>query len=100
MINLKTMNNTTLNYGNGIRQICLHREDLVFLDGCVLHIKERTLFEKDKNAKPNPLWGEQYHNPIKLDDLEIDELGDLKHEIEEKYPDKSASILNQINIKF
>jgi hypothetical protein len=58
------------------------------------------LFEKDKNAKPSPLWGEQYHNPIKLDDLEIDELGDLKHEIEDKYPDKSASILNQINIKF
>lgn len=100
MINLKTMNNTTLNYGDGIRQICLHREDLVFLDGCVLHIKERTLFEKDNNAKPSPLWGEQYHNPIKLDDLEIDELGDLKHEIEDKYPDKSASILNQINIKF
>jgi len=94
------MNITTLNYGNGICQICLHREDLVFLDGCVLHIKERTLFEKDKNAKPSPLWGEQYHNPINLDDLEIDELGDLKHEIEDKYPDKSASILNQINIKF
>ena len=100
MINLKTMNNTTLNYGDGIRQICLHREDLVFLDGCVLHIKERTLFEKDKSAKPSPLWGEQYHNPIKLDDLEIDELGDLKYEIEDKYPDKSASILTQININF
>ena len=94
------MNNTTLNYGNGIRQICLHDWDLVFLDGCVLHIKERTLFEKDKDAKPSPLWGEQYHNPVKIDDLDIDQLGDLKQEIEDEYPDKSVSILAQLNIKF
>jgi hypothetical protein len=88
------MNITTLNYGNGICQICLHREDLVFLDGCVLHINERTLFEKESKSKPN-----HYHNPVKLDDLDINELGDLKHEIEEKYPEKSAFILSQLNIK-
>jgi hypothetical protein len=99
MINLKTMNNTTLNYGDGIRQICLHREDLVFLDGCVLHIKERTLFEKDKSAKPSHLWGEQYNNPVRLYELDINEIGDLKLEIEEKYPEKSAFILSQLNIK-
>ena len=88
------MNNTTLNYGNGIRQICLHREDLVFLDGCVLHINDRTLFEKESKSKPN-----HYHNPVKLDDLDINELGDLKHEIEDKYPNESKSILKRINIK-
>lgn len=93
------MNNTTLNYGDGIRQLCLHQEELVFLDGCVLHIKERTLFEEDKEAKPSELWGKQYKNPMHLDDLGIDEIGDLKLEIEEKYPKKSESILLQINIK-
>lgn len=93
------MNNTTLNYGNGIRQICIHDWDLVFLDGCVLHIKERALFEEDKEAKPSELWGKQYKNPMHLDDLGIDEIGDLKLEIEEKYPEKSVSILAELNIK-
>ena len=93
------MNNTTLNYGDGIRQLCLHQEELVFLDGCVLHIKERTLFEEDKEAKPSELWGKQYHNPVHLDELDINEIGDLKLEIEEKYPEKSESILSQLNIK-
>lgn len=92
------MNNTTLNYGDGIRQLCLYQEELVFLDGCVLHIKERTLFEEDKEAKPSELWGKQYKNPVHLDDLGIDEIGDLKLEIEEKYPEKSESILSQLNI--
>jgi hypothetical protein len=92
------MNNTTLNYGNGIRQICLHDGELVFLDGCVLHIEERTLFEEDKDAKPSKLWGRQYHNPVHLDELDINEIGDLKLEIEEKYLERSALILSQLNI--
>jgi hypothetical protein len=75
------MNNTTLNYGNGIRQICLHDGELVFLD-----------------AKPSKLWGRQYHNPVHLDELDINEIGDLKLEIEEKYLERSALILSQLNI--
>jgi hypothetical protein len=93
------MNTTTLNYGDGIRRIYLTTKNFVFLDGCVLHIKRRILFEKDKNADPNPLWGEQYNNPVHLDELDINEIGDLKLEIEEKYPEKSAFILSQLNIK-
>ena len=93
------MNNTTLNYGNGIRRTFLHQEELVFLDGCVLYTKERTLFEEDKEAKPSKLLGKQYKNPMHLDDLGIDEIGDLKLEIEEKYPERSISILTELNIK-
>jgi hypothetical protein len=93
------MKTTTLTRGDGIRRIYLTTKNLLFLDGCVLHIKQRILFEKDKNADPNPLWGEQYNNPVRLDELDINEIGDLKLEIEEKYPEKSESILSQLNIK-
>jgi len=98
------MNNTILDHGNGIRQVCLTSEDLIFLDGCVLHIKDRTLFEKDKRDAPmiilfgDNLYFHQYYNPMHLDELGIDEIGDLKLEIEEKYPEKSESILSQLNI--